>query len=380
MADENRELWFTALGPSGAGKTSMLACMQKKFEERMPGRFAPDNPEVFKSLEDVYKKLGAEAEKSEIHFDNKVVAGTQQERSYEFTLKGDKGGMPVRFFDFPGGWTDPASADKEDRERLISILRKSMVIIVAVDTPYIMYDEENEIQRERYLRKAHISDINRLLAEHLGAGADVNEDRLLLFVPIKCEAWTRSAKDCNRLKTRVKELFADTLRLTDEERLKGRLAAAIIPIHTVGSHHFRRFDKDDIPIYAKSSGGFKPKDAEQPFLFAMSFLLNEFIKGAKPHLNRIFNQSEMKKTDELIRKETHFDDENFEIICGAELIRDAHDHKKLPVLHDTVRIVSMSFACVGAALSMYIMFTTHWLWLIPAICWPVLLWPDKNTV
>ena len=32
------ELWFTALGPSGAGKTTMLACMQKKFDELLSGQ------------------------------------------------------------------------------------------------------------------------------------------------------------------------------------------------------------------------------------------------------------------------------------------------------------------------------------------------------
>ena len=36
------ELWFTALGPSGAGKTTMLACMYKKFEEILSGSIIAD--------------------------------------------------------------------------------------------------------------------------------------------------------------------------------------------------------------------------------------------------------------------------------------------------------------------------------------------------
>ena len=56
----NNELWFTALGPSGAGKTTMLACMYRKFEEILSGSIIADTG-TFNTLQASYEKLQADS-------------------------------------------------------------------------------------------------------------------------------------------------------------------------------------------------------------------------------------------------------------------------------------------------------------------------------
>ena len=40
--NSGKELYFTVLGPSGAGKTTMLACMYNEFEDLRSGMLVPD--------------------------------------------------------------------------------------------------------------------------------------------------------------------------------------------------------------------------------------------------------------------------------------------------------------------------------------------------
>ena len=311
-----KELWFTALGPSGAGKTTLLACMHKRFEDILPGSFYPSDTKTFSTLNTAYKKLESEANNSNIEFEVGV-EGTSDLRQYAFTVKGSKASLPVRFFDFPGGWLNPYDESQaENHEQVIKIVQRSMVIMVAINTPYIMeYDG-------RYKDLAGIEEIEHAIKMSL---MNNDDDKLIILVPFKCERYTRTANDAKNMRKKVKEVFENTLKLSSNPIYKDRLAIALMPVHTVGNAHFSRFTIKDKKItqevYVKNrSMKFSPKDSDQPLRYAMSFLLNEFAKGENNSLTDLFAKKDLPAMGEFIRSEMKTDDEDFEILCGRELI------------------------------------------------------------
>ena len=180
----NNELWFTALGPSGAGKTTMLACMYRKFEEILSGSIIADTG-TFNTLQASYEKLQAEADSKDFEF-GIGIENTENLREYAFTIKGKNANVPVRFFDFPGGWIDAAKSQPENYNRVIDIIKRSHVIIVAVSTPYLME------AAERYKKEAHVDDIKQVIKQSF---MESEGSKLILIVPIKCEKYTRNDKD-----------------------------------------------------------------------------------------------------------------------------------------------------------------------------------------
>ena len=317
MAD--KELWFTALGPSGAGKTTLLACMHKRFEDILPGSFYPSDTKTFRTLTKAYKKLEEEADNPSIEF-GVALQGTDNLREYAFTIKGKRKSVPVRFFDFPGGWINPYDESQiKNYERVISIVQKSMVIIAAVNMPYIM--EYNG----RYKDYAGVEEIEHVIKMSM----QDEKDKLILFVPIKCERYTRTPADREKLLAKIKENFSGTLKLIENPVYKDRLAIAVLPIHTVGNAQFSRFEMDGKniirEIYLKNrSLKFSPKDADQPLRYAMSFLLSEFKKSSKgfwgSFLDFVFSRDNMAEISSFIRNGIKADEEGFKIFCGRELI------------------------------------------------------------
>ncbi len=313
------ELWFTALGPSGAGKTTLLACMHKRFEDLLPGSFYPADPKTFSTLSKAYKKLEEEANSPSVEF-GVALEGTGDLRQYAFAIKGRRKSVPVRFFDFPGGWMNPHDeSQKENYEHVIDIVQKSMVIIAAINTPYIM--EFNG----RYKDYAGIDEIEHVIKMSIN-----NErDKLILFVPIKCERYTRSPKDRDNMLAKIKEVFSGTLKMSENPIYRDSLAIAILPIHTVGNAQFSRFEMENGTIvrevYLKNrSIKFTPKDADQPLRYAMSFLLEEFKKSSSgfwgSFLDFVFSRDNMSEISNFIRDDIKAYKDGFEIFCGHRLI------------------------------------------------------------
>ena len=311
----NNELWFTALGPSGAGKTTLLACMHKNFEDMLPGSFYPSDPKTFSTLTKAYKKLEEEANSPSVEF-GVALEGTSDLRQYAFTIKGRRKNVYVRFFDFPGGWMNPYDESQiENYNNVINIVQKSMVILVAVNTPYIM--EFNG----RYKDYASIEEIEHIIKMSM---TNNNNDKLIIFVPIKCERYTRSPQDREKMLDRIKEIFSGTLRLPENPLYQEKLALAIMPIHTVGNAQFSRFEMENgnivREVYLKNrSREFSPKDADQPLRYALSFLLSEFNKR-RSFFYWLFSRDNMTEISNFIREDIKTYGDGFEIFCGRNLI------------------------------------------------------------
>ena len=321
----SNELCFTVLGSSGAGKTTMLACMQRKFDEILPGSIIADRA-AFSTLTLAYRKLEEEANSSELEF-GVGIENTENLREYGFTITAGRANIPMKFWDFPGGWIDSARNSKENYERVIRIVKRSRVIFVAVNTPYLM--EANG----RWRKEARIDDTSYVLKNAL---IDGNDNKLVLILPIKCEKYTRNPALQKRMYAVIEEAFADILSLANNPVYRKRLAIAVLPIHTVGNATFSRFEHQEggrLPreVYLKNRGaGFGPKYADQPLRYAMSFLLNEYARGGDYVINDSFSRADFKELCAFIRGGMEIDNGLFKFYSGREMVTDAAEIKIVP--------------------------------------------------
>ncbi len=258
------ELCFTVLGSSGAGKTTLLACMNKFFSEIFAGVFSPGDTKSFEILANSYKALENEANDSE-HLDFGIaITNTEEEREYVFNIDTKSYKLPVRFYDFPGGWLN--SEDKENYNKLYEIVNRSEIIFVVLNAPYLM--EYNG----KFIERAKINEIQSLLSQTLQNCVD---DKLVLIVPMKCEKYMN---ELDNLYGRINDAFHDTIGLVNNNN---KIALAVVPVCTIGNAKFSRFDFEGEEIvrevFRKQANSiFAPQNIDQPLRFAMSFFLNHF--------------------------------------------------------------------------------------------------------
>ena len=159
--------------------------MYHDFEMRKPGTFTcvddgDDNFNTFEILNQAYTDLQDMAQS----VGDEVSAGVTPnaaEREFKFYIFGNKRYL-ARFFDFPGGWI----RDNMHSQRIVSIMQQSQVILVAVHTPAIMEEDGMYVHTV-----AGIKDIEKCIELSLDSLAENSNDKMILFIPIKSEKYTR---------------------------------------------------------------------------------------------------------------------------------------------------------------------------------------------
>ena len=317
---------FAVLGPRSAGKTTLLACMAKEFENELPGTIIPADSGTFASLNQAYKSLKKEADNPDRReFEREqTIGGTSMLREFLFHVVGHGAYLPVKFYDFPGGWIIPGNSNNQT---VIDILKASAVIIVAINTPYLMEFDG------KYIDEGCARDEIEWVIKRALEG-DANE-RLILFVPIKCERYLETPDDRYRLHKAIKDAFENTRKLVTNPSYRGRVAMALLPVQTVGNAKFKRFNfaadgRIEREVYRKDPNTkFSPKNVDQPMRYIMSFLLEQFAQNKKngswydKFLSFIFREGDLKEVAEYIRRGIKSDNDleaGIEIFCGRELI------------------------------------------------------------
>ncbi|MBQ9527643.1 MAG: hypothetical protein IJR68_08525 [Fretibacterium sp.] len=367
------ELWFTVLGLSGAGKTTLLACMYEELRKKK--NFIPDGDRNFEILEKAYSDLEKEANSSAFEFTRPVelpstVESTQDRSDYCFTI----GDTRICFCDFPGGWIARSHED-EDYKKALDVMKRSRAILAVIDAPYLMenngrYMDKNYVDRDETITiRDGVAAMEDLIKESLKADEG---DKLILLIPTKCEGYTRTPEKSGEMREKVKALFAKTLALGDQ--YKGRLAIALLPIHTVGNAHFERFEfvkgeeKVEKQVFRKyfkegheGSGVYKsfcPRYVEQPLCYVMSFLLGQTRAAS------LFDRPMMRVDDMSLADDKNLIyDENFAMLCGSDIMmrgqrplippEDGGDEGRRPIIKKKMLIIGAAAAViVGAALSL----------------------------
>ena len=215
-------------------------------------------------------------------------------RSYSFSLrrevngKGKGTGIPFTIYDIPGEWLA-----NENTEKVKGLIKECQVIIIAIDTPYLfakMTDKGYGQYHEQYNKPTEITNFFKHTLS-----ADDLRDRMVLFVPIKCERYyhldrSTHLREFGRCYMRevadaVSAGYRDLLLyLRSCDELANHCTIAITPILSAGGIDFISFREDEstgkmvsyyqCPEFVDSRElGYSPKFCEQPMIYMLSYLL-----------------------------------------------------------------------------------------------------------
>ena len=175
-------------------------------------------------------------------------------------------------------------------QQVLSFVQKSEIVLVAVDTPYLM--EANGTYHQR-------RNIPELIADTIN-DAWKNDDstpRMVILVPIKCEKYDLS--DRTELINATKLGYSKLLSYCQNFY---KCAVVCAPAQTTGCvkfDHFAPLDSDEeipSPVFSmpqsKEERGYNPRDCSQTLRYCLVYTLNRFVKigeqGAKGMLRKFF--------------------------------------------------------------------------------------------
>lgn len=188
-----KEIKVLMLGGKRCGKTTVLSSMYSSINSVLAGTglsISVDDPSTQAELDRARRAIIDRMEQFKKPLTSCEVDDnpTSAERSYSFSLrrevngKGKGGGIPFRIHDIPGEWLTDQNAGK-----VKELIVDCQVILIAIDTPYLfakMTDKGYGQYHEKYNKPIEITNFfkNSLSVDDL-------RDRMILFVPIKCERY-----------------------------------------------------------------------------------------------------------------------------------------------------------------------------------------------
>ncbi len=254
----------TMLGPSGVGKTSLLAAMYDQFENVSQDLQLVADGDSKPILDGRLKEL-----KSLVGDSIKVRGGlktTGEPRSFRFELgeTGAAASLEINFQDYPGEYLEQSGRLQEVK----GFIRGSAAVLIPIDTPPLM--EREGRHHDRFNQPSELSDLFKKVYK------DLDSPRLVILAPVKCEKYMQNAPELFR---RVKQGYQKILNQFASDKLLPKVAVAIAPVQTVGSVVFSRVeeDEDKQPIFyyrkPQPKDPYRPQSTEVPLRYLLRFLV-----------------------------------------------------------------------------------------------------------
>ena len=280
----NKELKITMLGASGVGKTTLLTSMYEQFEattREADIQLVPDE-ETKAILQDYLEKLKSMTEEFMADERNKGIPGTAATADpnllpkYSFDL-GKRGQKSLRllFRDYPGGYV--SSKDPAERKFVQNLLTECAAVIIAIDTPAMM-----ELKGKWHALRNKPDEITKLFKTAYGK---LEEPKLVIFAPVKCETYVQDEESANKLEERIQKEYAPLLEYFQAPGLRDKVAVVVTPVQTVGCVVFLRIEVENMNRprfwFAKTSydAQYSPKDSEQMLRYLLRFLFKRHNQG-----------------------------------------------------------------------------------------------------
>lgn len=285
------------LGGKRCGKTTVLSSMYQEFDNAVSCTDLTIQCTDSKTKADLTKAAKIIKDKMG-QFRNGLVRvevdenSTDAKKEFRFQLSVKNYNIPFVIHDIPGEWLT-----NENQERVKQLIGMCEVIIIAIDTPYLfskMTTEGYGIYHEEYNKP---KEITNFFKETLNV--EQIKDKMILFVPIKCERYYHLSKPGHQLnrtgRKYMEELvlaiecgYSDLLNyLRSTPELINKCTIAITPILSAGGIDFVHFRKDStgkmVSLYQQpeflpeNERGYKPQFCEQPLLFALIYILHQEI-------------------------------------------------------------------------------------------------------
>lgn len=273
------EFPITMLGARAVGKTSMITAMCDQFDKvcNTPELqlFAADG-ETLGVLQQQLINLKAvlAGKKGRLISPRAGIAGSSDHVAYRLTLRHTSTNTSLRivFNDYPGGWLVERSAE------VIELLEAARVILVAIDAPSLM-ELEDDSEHEAMNLPLTISHL-------LGSALEDNElQRLVIFVPMRCEKWVQEPEEWSRLERVFQLRYEKALRTLAGYR--GHVAAVFAPIQTLGAVQFVNFKTPadgagpPSPQFIKTGDKYDPRDCDQPLRYSLRLLFRALNRVAR---------------------------------------------------------------------------------------------------
>lgn len=156
---------------------------------------------------------------------------------------------------------------KQITPKTIKTISQTQVFMIVIDTPWLM--EKGRIG----IRHNEVELISELLIS-VFSKSDKNEDKLLLFVPLKCEKYYHAGR-ITEVNERIKSAYGELVEhLTQFEHT----TIYITPALTLGNLEFDHFEEnekgEDQAVYKYvGEANYAPRLTEQPMLYVMKYIL-----------------------------------------------------------------------------------------------------------
>lgn len=314
------------LGARRVGKTSILASMTNEFDEISRGTNLVLTKEQGKQLiinaletmKGYFRNNHKRLEK--IKLDNVPTKGFSR-FDVQLSIANKKAGRErkIRFLDCAGEFMDNGARDGD----IATEIEKSSVIIIAIDAVILME------QNGRFQHQNSAENVTNFIKKYMRPDEQINKQKLVMFVPVKCERYYYQNKDessifygkkMEELKEKIKEEYSDLFGYFGKEGNKDYFTTVIMPILTLGGIEFCEFAKidDSMKIITSDkiiyqycdceSPKYKPKNCAQPLLYSLMY---ERKKIGTDYYRRAFNGSNKKKISAGL-KEWFLDKQNKE--------------------------------------------------------------------
>lgn len=222
------------LGGRRCGKTSILATVLHALGQKSDSISIQDNTNYSEEkglsvpLADKRREVDNYLQNSKKIGNNTIftvdMTPNNGEGSYQLTMRiNGAGATEFEFIDVPGEWM---AKNSTNHQRLNDIAKECDIFIIAIDTPYMM-QEENENIHDVYNRVSEIADVIS------GIPTENSLDRkLILFVPVKGEKWLNSPNGGKLIMNKVGRTYAKAIINKYVENPKFEFWC--LPVQTVG--------------------------------------------------------------------------------------------------------------------------------------------------
>jgi GTPase SAR1 family protein len=243
------------LGSSRAGKTAILASMLHNIREKCKDYFSvtDKSAEQYERLEpekrkkvilkysiaemtDMLNPLCERGKKGKGNIFLGGLLGSIDSFTYRLCVQSKKDNsldterLYIEITDIPGEVFNSAAIAYD---ALLEKVQNAQILIVAIDTPILMWVEKNssEILNTAFNRIREVVESIENLGQKLQ-----NPDRMIVFVPVKCEYWAHKNKIND-----VYKIILDTYKpCIDVIEKYNNVQSMIVPMETIGSvlfHH-----------------------------------------------------------------------------------------------------------------------------------------------
>ncbi|MGL4500780.1 MAG: hypothetical protein ACRCU2_17055 [Planktothrix sp.] len=256
----------TMLGPTGVGKTSLLAAMYDQFDNVSQDLQLVAEEQSKLELDIRLKELKSLVECSSIKVQDGVSGTEGKPRSFkfEFGQTGTAPALQINFQDYKGR----SLIENEHKNQVKELIRESVAVLIPIDTPLLM--ESGGKYHEEFNEPTQLNDLFKTIYK------DLDSPRLVILAPVKCEKYMKNPSE---LFAKVREGYQKMLNQFASEKLSPKVAVVITPVQTVGSVVFSRVKEnpDNQPIFyfRKRQPGdpYQPKNTEVPLRYLLRFLL-----------------------------------------------------------------------------------------------------------